>query len=324
MNISSIPPQLSSVSLIQRSTPVEKVHHFPENIRQQIATLDLITQKVLGHSSPSFCNIISQLNQPRSTISYEKCEQLFITAFIEEFKASEIHTFLTNFFNEFDPNKTFINFEEASEKGELFLWEHVIRYYCTQYIQFQASCLNLEEIFQEYQIRFDPDRQVILRSPLGLESELEELFHQSIDIIPQFSSDEVLQTKLMLINYAATLIETLKTSELDPDVSINLASGLTLSELFEEIYSLLLEFPFTELAETPLLHDYHNLLDKLDPQSAKEAFLEKLAQEVLDTQDPDYETKAQDLYAVMSKCQFLDFKIKSYLQHLVFSDPKKM
>ena len=139
-----------------------------------------------------------------------------------------------------------------------------------------------------------------------------------MDIIPQFSGDEIIEMKLLLISYCAQLITTLKRVEETKDPNFIIENEYTIKDLFEDIFSLLLELPFL-----PSIHiesnealDLHQKMDLLDPQALKEKFLSSLINYILDPQDPDYKKNAEAVREAMSDCYFLDFEYKDFLQNI--------
>lgn len=320
MNIQALAQSIPSINTIETAKEVGSFHQFPREISLRIRTLNLLAHRIIGDAAPLFCQIIDYLDQPKSTISYKMCETLFEEAFIKEFSSDEISSFLSSFFEKFDPEEEFISYHKLNEEGQQFLWQGIIKYFCHEYIGFETSFLSLESIFSYIQEKFDPNNSIIKQSTFGMERKLEEDFDRAMDVVPQFSGDQIMEMKLLLISYCALLITSLKKVEETNDPNLVLDNGFSIQDLFEEIYGLLLQVPFLPPLETAGVTKFHEKLDELDPKSLKERFLTGLVEYLLDTQDLKYEKNAQAIREVMESCFFLDFEYKEFLENIAQSE----
>lgn len=316
MIITNISQSTTSTNPTPSAKKVDLPHQFPREIAIRLRTLNLLAHRVIGETAPLFCKIIYYLDQPKSTISYEKCESLFEEAFIKEFSKQDIDLFLSFFLQKFDPDENFICYKFMNDEGKQFLWESIIKYYCKEYIEFETQADSLEAILTQIQKKYDPNNNIILKSLEGEEETLEKCFDQSMDIIPQFSGDEIIEMKLLLINYSALLISSLRQVEEEKNPNLVLENGFTLCDLFEEIYALLLELPFLPHVDPKGLPAFHKTIDGLEQSVLKEKFLNSLCHYLLDPQDPDYEKNRCIIEEVMSNCYFLDFELKDFLQNI--------
>lgn len=316
MIISNISQSTTSANPTPSTKKIEPTHHFPREIAIRLRTLNLLSHRIIGETAPLFYKIIYYLDQPKSNISYKKCEDLFEEAFIKEFTKEDIDLFLSFFLQRFDPDEKFICYKHMNEEGKQFLWESLIKYYCKEYIEFETEADSLEAVFTQIEKKYDPEKKVIQQPLEGQENDLEKCFDQSMDIIPQFTGDELIEMKLLLINYSALLISSLKRVEDEKNPNIILDNGFTLSDLFEEIYALLLELPFLPHVNPKSLSTFHKTLDGLEANVLKEKFLDSLCNYILDSQDPFYEKNRCIVTEVMSKCYFLDFELKDFLQNI--------
>lgn len=324
MNVSPINPSITTISQVPTSEVVTKTHQFPREIAIRIRTLNLLAHRIIGETSPSFCKIIYYLDQPKSAITFQKCEELFEEAFIKEFSDDQIDVFLENFFEQFDPDISFIDYKNITEPAaKSFLWKNIINYLCTEYVGFETQPVDLEEVFNIFVEKFDSDNNIIKMNPSEYKAQLELNFDQAVNIIPKFTSDEIIQMKLLLINYAALLTSTLKQVEEGHDPKQMLEAGFSIQDLFEEIIFMLLEIPFMPNEETSSKLIYHEKLDSLSPDELKKKFLNELVNYLVDDQDPQYEQNASSVFEVMKDCYLLDFELKEILENISTNGPKK-
>lgn len=316
MSIPNISQSTTSTTPIPPAEKTQSSHQFPKEIAMRLRTLNLLSQQIIGKTAPLFCKIIYYLDQPKSTISYKKCEELFEEAFIKEFSHEDIDLFLSFFLKKFDPEENFICYKNLGDEGKQFLWESLIKYYCKEYIAFETEADTLETILRQIEEKYDPEKTVILRPLDGQEEILEQCFDHSMNIIPQFTGDELIEMKLLLINYSALLISSLKKVEEEKNPNLILDNGFTLPDLFEEIYAILLDLPFLPHDSSNTLSPFHESLDGLQMDVLKDKFLSALCDYILDSQDPFYEKNRWIVIEVMSKCYFLDYELKDFLLNI--------
>ncbi|MCH9631876.1 MAG: hypothetical protein S4CHLAM6_01940 [Chlamydiae bacterium] len=325
MNVSPVNPSITAIPQVPSSESTSKLHQFPREIAIRLRTLNLLANKVIGETSPIFCKIIHSLDQPKSTVTFLRCEELFEEAFINEFSDDQIDTFLENFFEEFDPDSCFIDYKNITEQAaKSFLWKSIINYLCTEYIGFETQSMDLEEVFDIFVEKFDSNNNIIKMEPSEYRVQLEQHFDQAVNIIPKFTSDEVIQMKLLLINYAALLTSSLKEIEEGHDPKQMLEAGFSIQDLFEEIFFMLLEIPCMSNEETASKLIYHEKLDSLSPEALKKKFLDELVNYLVDDQDPLYEQNSSSVYEALKDCYLLDFELKEILENISTSNIKRM
>lgn len=244
MNVTPINTPPSSITLLEIPQKTSQPIAFPREIAIRIRTVNLLASKIVAEIAPSFCKIIQYLDEPKSPQVFAKCEELFESAFIQEFSEEQIDLFLAYFFEHFDPNHTFIDYKNLQNaKAKNFLWECLIRYYCCYYVGFKTKVLELDEAFDQFKNRFDPLGNIILINPSDYKTQLEESFDYSMNVIPQFSSDERIQMKLLSISYAALLLTSLHELFETNNTKLILEEGFSIQDLFEEIIAMLLQLP---------------------------------------------------------------------------------
>ncbi len=324
MNVSPINTSTVAISQLSPIKEITKPHQFPREIAIRLRTLNLLAEKIVGQTAPSFCKIAYYLDQPNESISFDECERLFQEACIVEFSADQVDLFLEHFFNEFDPDGYFINYKGIQNKeAKSFLWENCIGYFCSQYVGFQTPNLSIENIFNSFKENFDTDGTIIKVPPSEYRTQLEQNFDHVISVIPNFSTDEMIQLQLLLVSHAALLTSNLKEVEEQFDPNLMLETGFSIQDLFEEIIFLLLELPFVPIEMTPSKMIYHEKLDSLDPIALKKKFLNDLVDYLVDPQDPLYEQSSSAVYEVMGSCYLLDFEIKKILGNISGDETKK-
>lgn len=323
MSISPLSHTTYSIHSVKPTNITERSPPFPKEITIRLKMLELLAHKVLEHS-PHLYTLIDYLNEKSSKLCYQKCEELFIEAFVHEFDAGQIHNFLDNFFNELDPNKRQVDICQLDTAGQKLLWELLARFYCWEYMGFDSDTPSLEGILEQVQNKTDSFFLLVAPEEITLGRLLKAKFEDIFTAMSILSPDESLEIKFLLIHYVALLIVALEKFENEKTDDFNLEGTFTINDLFEEIYFLLLRAPFLSQEENISLLDLHKTIDYLDPVSLKACFLDLLTTDLINENDPDYFSNAQIVKEVMGKTLFFDYQLKSYLQTLIAQSSKKM
>lgn len=323
MSISPLSRTTYQVPSVKSTKVAESPPPFPKEITIRLRMLGLLAHKVLEHS-PHLFTLIDYIDEKSSRLSYQRCEELFIEAFVHEFDAGQIHNFLDNFFNELDPQKQQVDICQLDTAGQKLLWELLARFYCWEYMGFDSETPSLEGILEQVQNKTGSSFLLVRPQEITIGQLLKAKFEDIFTAMSILSPDESLEIKFLLIHYVALLIVALEKFENEKSADFNLEGPFTIHDLFEEIYFLLLRAPFLSQEENVSLLDLHTTIDYLDPVSLKACFLDLLIADLTEDSDPDYFANAQIIKEVMGKTLFFDYQLKSYLQTLIAQSSKKM
>lgn len=289
---------------------------YPHQIYIRIRALHLITQKNFNISIPSFNKIIDYLDQPLENISYSECEHLCLMAFNSDFSDYEIDLLLTYFFTVFDPTESLICYQKITDPGtRLILWKQLTSYLCSEYIGFTQNSFSIQSILSHLFKDFDADNSILKKVFLNDKTILEKKFEEATNELFTFSLNDKINTKLLLISYAALLIAALKKGEEAHRLDFAVDTDFTLQMLFEEIIVLLIE-PLLE-ASNNTVHINEFEIDKLNPNELKKLFLDEFTDFLIDPHHLDHVKDIATLYEVIESCSFSDYEIKRMTLNLL-------